>query len=38
MRRPSWRRILLGLAYAAALYPVVDYAYWHRRGGPFNHR
>lgn len=38
MRRPRARRLLVALAWAALLYPIADYVYWHRRGGSFNHR
>lgn len=37
MRRPPRRHLVLGLCYAGLLYPVLDYLYWHRRGGAFNH-
>ena len=38
MTWPRLRRALLALAWAALLYPIADYVYWHRRGGAFNHR
>ena len=38
MRRPRRRHVVLAVAYAVVVYPIVDYVYWHRRGGAFNHR
>lgn len=37
MRRPARRHVLLGIAWTVALYPVLDYLYWHHKGGVFNH-